>query len=379
MCGVVRGCCILFIAVVGVLRGSMSVYAQMPDVQAGRTSVDSFSKIWEDSVINTSRLLNDEMRRGGPCQEMLSGIHARQTEMLQSAQRLAMEMNGLMDQIQPITDVQAEVRKQRQELATLQQTHAQLMGQVQATEQELSSIRQSQQAAMARWLIDNYGAQMGPPIRITSPEETVEIRNTLFGALIVTAPRKLQIPESSQTTVQFTPALFTGDLFAQHIHLGPVGTTIQTPKGFEFKPGNVTDSHGSRPFQMQESEQIVIDGQTPVMWHWSTNATDEFQGAKFDIQMGARLDDPIQGAISRQLQLPVEVQYDPRKPFAEKYASIIGAFISTFIGGTISGVVATRLMYKSKTIDREDKAKEKAAAEAKAAEKQRPKLVLPDE
>jgi hypothetical protein len=370
----------------GFLMAAVPARAQKPDVTGGRTAVDNFATVWEDGIGNTTRLIAAEKERNGPCQEVLLGIHARELEMLQAAQRLAAEMTAVMDQIEPITDIRAEVEAQRQQLTMLQADHMQVMQQVMVSQQSLDSIRQGQQEAIAEWMLENYAADFGPQLTIELPQQTVVVTNTLFGAFVVTAPRKLQIPEQSETTVRFTPALFSDELFPDAILIGPVGTSRSIPNGFQFNPGKVVDGQQSRPFKMEEGDQLIVNGKDAIAWHWETNATDKFQGADFSIQMGARRNNgTTSGQDSRMLELPVKIDYDPGKPFAEKYGSIIAAAINLTIGSLIGFSSAFAVMYFGKRIDREDKAKERererevkrqadAEAERKRAEELRRKL-----
>jgi hypothetical protein len=82
---------------------------------------------------------------------------------------------------------------------------------------------------------------------------------------------------------------------------------------------------------MSPEDLVPIDPTAEIKWSWTTNATKNFKGAKFDIQM-QMIREKANQPQKASLDLPLNIAYDKGKGPFEKYAPIIGSIIGGLIG-----------------------------------------------
>lgn len=277
----------------------------------------------------------------------LSSMQRRETELMQQLQSHQEQQQALLKAIQPITDLDAEVKAREQQLMAVQmqiedaqKTKESLTNDINAlavsksdAEKSLVELQGQQTDAIRDWLLQKYASQVGPPVTTILGDQTKVTMNTLFGTLTADYEHAMTPGEERPATVTFTPAVFAKDLSLPDINLGPELYDPGIPNGLQFTPTTVSvGGKKDEKFKLQDS--VTIDPQNSITWTWKATVDEEFQGAKFKIGMNADEARP-QGEELTVARLPLDIHRSPTEPLHVKYMSVIAAVV-----GGVAGAVA---------------------------------------
>jgi hypothetical protein len=350
----------------GLSGGSPSRGGEPVDVTSTQKAIKSYRETLAKKQDYLRNLINAEKERRGPCVETLTNIQARESDMKPVLDALNHELARLSEQLKPVIDVakevqsrekekknlDAQIQQARKELTGLEREKTKLSEELDGASKSLEAIQRQSKEKIADWMLKKYEKHVVTSEPITTLTQKVQDVHTLFGAYTIVSPRKLEAGKKDETIVRFTPAIFTKDLFPVSIKTGPVATSVPVPQGLEFTPGEVFGAFGARAFELSEKDLVEIDPPSSIIWNWATNATDQFGGAKFQIQMQAKLEQAKESKKAS-LDLPVEIEWDPGKSFIEKFQGLIGtalgcgwslivALISVVGGGFLGHILTLR-------------------------------------
>ncbi|HEU5116250.1 MAG TPA: hypothetical protein VFT74_06180, partial [Isosphaeraceae bacterium] len=238
----------------------------------------------------------------------------------------------------------AQIQQASINLSKLDQQKNQLSQEIESAKQDLAAFQSQSREKIADWMFQKFNNQTITTKPIQTPSQTIQDVQTLFGVYTIVSPRKLEPSQKSETTVRFTPAVFTQSLFPVSIKTGPLATSVPIPVGLEFKPGKVLGAFGARNFNLSENDFVDVDTRSPITWNWESNATNQFAGARFEIQMQARSDKPADSQKTA-LDLPVTIEHDPGKPFLERFQALIGTGIGAVWSLFVALVSVTLSVY----------------------------------
>ena len=287
--------------------------AQLAEANGVQGALSKFGKTLEVGRSETEQFLRTG-RAEGACGDVYrpfsSSLALVPRDAVQQFADLEGLANHLLAKIRPITDVEQEVLKRRQELrkvftdvqaridelAGLKMEIDELRMQRDREAAVLRQLREGQRGAVRNWLLQSYGNIAGTAVSASS-EEGLFIATTLFGAFVVDYPRALQSKASRPTTVTFVPTVFAKDLYPQDVSVGPSGYSINPNdlrKAIDFTPQNVAIHTGPKSFQLGQLENVA--GEPSLVWTWLTRAPERFKGTSFAIFMTASRS-PLEGCL----------------------------------------------------------------------------------